>query len=70
MHHPTDRIAHTSLCYTNRGALVGTRNNSMGDSATNAENLRMSLHMMKRSSPCNMVSVGVLRRQSVILGHL
>ena len=27
MHHPTDRIAHTTaLCYTSRGALAGTRN--------------------------------------------
>ena len=30
MHHPTDRIAHTSLCYTSCGALAGTRNCSMG----------------------------------------
>ena len=30
MHHPTDRITHTSLCYTSRGALAGMRNNSMG----------------------------------------
>ena len=29
MHHPTDRITHTSLCYTSRGALAGTRNSSM-----------------------------------------
>ena len=28
MHHPTDRIAHTT--YTSRGALAGTRNSSMG----------------------------------------
>ena len=30
MHHPTDRIAHTTVCYTSRGALAGTRNSSMG----------------------------------------
>ena len=31
MHHPTDRIAHTTVfCYTSRGALAGMRNNSMG----------------------------------------
>ena len=30
MHHPTDRIAHTSLCYTSHGALAGARNSSMG----------------------------------------
>ena len=29
MHHPTDRIAHTSLCYS-CGALARTRNSSMG----------------------------------------
>ena len=30
MHHPTDRITHTTaLCYTSRGALAGTRNSSM-----------------------------------------
>ena len=30
MHHPTDRIAHTSLCYTSRGALGGMKNSAMG----------------------------------------
>ena len=25
-----DRIAHTTACYTSRGALAGTRNSSMG----------------------------------------
>ena len=31
MHHPTDRITHTTaFCYTSRGALAGTRNSSMG----------------------------------------
>ena len=31
MHHPTDRIVHImALFYTNRGALAGTRNSSMG----------------------------------------
>ena len=29
MHHPTDRIAHTTACYTSHGALVGMRNSSM-----------------------------------------
>ena len=24
MHHPTDRITHTNLCYTSREALAGT----------------------------------------------
>ena len=33
MHHPTDRIAHTSafVCYTSRGAQAGTRNSAMRD---------------------------------------
>ena len=31
MHHPTDRMTHTRAFVTNsRGALAGTRNNSMG----------------------------------------
>ena len=30
MHHPIDRITYHGLCYTSRGALVGTRNSSMG----------------------------------------
>ena len=30
MHHPTDRIAHTTAFVTRRGALVGMRNSSMG----------------------------------------
>ena len=31
MHHPTDRITHTTaFVYTSRGALAGTRNSSMG----------------------------------------
>ena len=30
MHHPTDRIAHTTACYTILGALAGMRNSSMG----------------------------------------
>ena len=25
MHHPTDRMTHTSLCYTSHGALAGMR---------------------------------------------
>ena len=30
MHHPTDRISHTTIfCFTSRGALAGTRNSSM-----------------------------------------
>ena len=30
MHHPTDRIAHTTACYTSHGALARTQNSSMG----------------------------------------
>ena len=30
MHHPTDKITHTTACYTSRGALAVTRNSSMG----------------------------------------
>ena len=31
MHHPTDRITHTTgLCYTRLGVLAATRNSSMG----------------------------------------
>ena len=30
MHHPTDRIAHTTAFVHHRGALAGTRNSSMG----------------------------------------
>ena len=31
MHHPTEKIAHTTaFFYTSRGALAGTRNSSMG----------------------------------------
>ena len=31
MHHPTDRITHTTVfCYTSCGSLAGTRNSSMG----------------------------------------
>ena len=31
MHHPTDRMAHTTaFCYTSRGALAGMKNSSMG----------------------------------------
>ena len=30
MHHPTDRITHTTTSYTSRGALAGMRNSSMG----------------------------------------
>ena len=55
MHHPTDRIIHTTgLCYTSRGALAGTRNNSMGPPhegsiqrpiAPSANALTMKLHL-------------------------
>ena len=30
MHHPTGMLAHTTACYTSRGALAGTKNRSMG----------------------------------------
>ena len=30
IHHPTDRISHTYICYTSRGALAGMRNSFMG----------------------------------------
>ena len=30
MHHPTERITHTTAFVTRRGALAGTRNSSMG----------------------------------------
>ena len=34
MHHPTDRITHTTAFVTSRGALAGTRNRSMGTHST------------------------------------
>ena len=47
MHHPTDRIAHTTACYTSRGALAGTRNSSvhpMKDRATKELSIDTLIH--------------------------
>ena len=46
MHHLTDRIIHTTACYTSRGALAGTRNSSMGKTTTIVSRL-------VTDTPCN-----------------
>ena len=56
MHHPTDRITHTTAFVTSRGALAGTRNSSMGppwriDPTTHRT---MSEHSYHRATSCSL----------------
>ena len=56
MHHPTDRIAQDSICYTSHGTLAGTRNSSIGppwriDLTTHRTMSRHSYH--KATSRCS-----------------